>query len=159
MTHEDDLSAEVRKQDEEAELQVAAQLAELGKDAEATHEDDLPAEVRKQDEEAELQVAAQLAELRKDEDVLSHAGARRSDTCSCRAHMPQTGRAIMLPVLRYRDLMMPAQSGEHEHHARRGAEVRFRDAAVDETGSAVKPQRVRIGGVTSHHAGRTGNPR
>ncbi len=68
MTHEDDLPAEVRKQDEEAELQVAAQLAELRKDAEAAHEDDLP-EVRRQDEEAELQVAVQLAELRKDDDV------------------------------------------------------------------------------------------
>jgi hypothetical protein len=67
MTHEDDLP-EVRRQDEEAELQVAAQLAELRKDAEATHEDDLP-EVRRQDEEAELQVAAQLAELRKDDDI------------------------------------------------------------------------------------------
>jgi hypothetical protein len=31
MTHEDDLP-EVRRQDEEAELQVAAQLAELRKD-------------------------------------------------------------------------------------------------------------------------------
>jgi hypothetical protein len=68
MTYEDDLPAEVRKQDEEAELQIAAQLAELRKDAEATHEDDLP-EVRRQDEEAELQVAAQLAELRKDDDI------------------------------------------------------------------------------------------
>ncbi len=69
MTHEDDLPAEVRKQDEEAELQVAAQLAELRKDAEAAHEDDLP-EVRRQDEQAELQVAAaQLAELRKDDEA------------------------------------------------------------------------------------------
>ena len=32
MTHEDDLPAEVRRQDEEAELQIAAQLAELRKD-------------------------------------------------------------------------------------------------------------------------------
>jgi hypothetical protein len=31
MTHGNDLPAEVRKQDEEAELQVAAQLAELRK--------------------------------------------------------------------------------------------------------------------------------
>jgi hypothetical protein len=31
MTHEEDLPAEVRRQDEEAELQVAAQLAELRK--------------------------------------------------------------------------------------------------------------------------------
>ncbi len=54
MTHDDDLPAEVRKQDEEAELQVAAQLAELRKDAEATHGDVPPAEVR----EAEPQVAA-----------------------------------------------------------------------------------------------------
>ncbi len=69
MTHGDNLPAEVRKQDEEAELQVAAQLAELRQDADAAHGDDLPAEVRKQDEEAELQVAAQLAELRKNDDV------------------------------------------------------------------------------------------
>jgi len=71
MTHEDDLPAEVRRQDEEAELQVAAQLAKLHPGTETAHEDDLPAEVRRQDEEAELQVAAQLAELRKDEDVLA----------------------------------------------------------------------------------------
>lgn len=32
MTHEDDPPAEVRRQDEEAELQVAAQLAELRQD-------------------------------------------------------------------------------------------------------------------------------
>jgi hypothetical protein len=38
------------------------------------------------------------------------------------------------------------QSGEHEHHSGRGAEVRFGDAALDETYGAVKPQRVRIGG-------------
>jgi hypothetical protein len=69
MTHGDDLPAEVRKQDEEAELQVAAQLAELRQEAGAPQADDLPAEVRKQDEEAELQVAAQLAELRKNDDV------------------------------------------------------------------------------------------
>ncbi|MGA2829007.1 MAG: hypothetical protein ABSF03_23170 [Streptosporangiaceae bacterium] len=69
MTHGDDLPAEVRKQDEEAELQVAAQLAELRQGADAAHADDLPAEVRKQDEEAELQIAAQLAELRKNDDV------------------------------------------------------------------------------------------
>jgi hypothetical protein len=67
MTHGNDLPAEVRKQDEEAELQVAAQLAELRRDADAVQGDD-PAEVRKQDEEAELQIAAQLAELRKDDD-------------------------------------------------------------------------------------------
>ena len=69
MTHGNDLPAEVRKQDEEAELQVAAQLAELRQDpdADAAHGDD-PADVRKQDEEAELQVAAQLAELRKNDD-------------------------------------------------------------------------------------------
>ena len=90
MADHDDLPAEVRKQDEEAELQIAAQLAELRKDTEATDNDDLPAEVRRQDhddlpaevrrqdhddlpaevrrqdEEAELQIAAQLAELRKD---------------------------------------------------------------------------------------------
>jgi len=74
MTHEDDLPAEVRRQDEEAELQVAAQLAKLHPGTETAHEDDLPAEVRRQDEEAELQVAAQLAELRKDEDVLATRG-------------------------------------------------------------------------------------
>ena len=75
---DDDLPAEVRRQDEEAELQVAAQLAELRKDAEAAHEDDLPADVRRQDEEAELQVAAQLAEFRTDEGVVA-AGRRWSD--------------------------------------------------------------------------------
>ena len=32
MTHEDDLPAEVRRQDEEDELQIAAQLAELRKE-------------------------------------------------------------------------------------------------------------------------------
>ena len=32
MSHEDDLPAEVRRQDEEAELQIAAQLAELRTD-------------------------------------------------------------------------------------------------------------------------------
>jgi len=60
--------------------------------------------------------------------------------------MQPTGRTIMLLVARYRDLMLPTLSGEHEYHARRGAEVRFRDAAVDEAGGAVKLQRVRIGG-------------
>jgi hypothetical protein len=78
MSHDDDLPAEVRRQDEEAELQIAAQLAELRTDTEATHEDDLPAEVRGQDEEAERQVAAQLAELRTDEDVVA-ARRRWSD--------------------------------------------------------------------------------
>ena len=68
MSHEDDLPAEVRRQDEEAELQMAAHLAELRRGAETTHED-LPAEVRRQDEEAEQQVAAQLAELRTNKDV------------------------------------------------------------------------------------------
>ena len=67
MTPEDDLPAEVRRQDEEAELQIAAQLAELRTDTGAARGDDLPADVRRQDEEAELQIAAQLAELRKDE--------------------------------------------------------------------------------------------
>jgi hypothetical protein len=68
MTPEDGLPTEVRRQDEEAELQIAAQLAELGTDAGTARDDDLPgAEVRRQDEEAELQIAAQLAELRKDE--------------------------------------------------------------------------------------------
>ena len=38
------------------------------------------------------------------------------------------------------------ESAEHEHQARRGAEVRFRDAAVDEAGGAVETHRVRIGG-------------
>jgi len=68
MTQGDDLPADVRKQDEEAELRVAAQLAELRQDADAAHGDD-PPDVRKQDEEAELRVAAQLAELRKSDDV------------------------------------------------------------------------------------------
>ena len=67
MTPEEDLPAEVRRQDEEAELQIAAQLAELRADTGTAREEDLPAEVRRQDEEAELQIAAQLAELRKDE--------------------------------------------------------------------------------------------
>jgi hypothetical protein len=70
MTHEDDLPAEVRKQDQEAELQIAAKLAGLRADTGATHQDNLPDEVRRQDEEAELQVAAKLAELRDDEDVV-----------------------------------------------------------------------------------------
>jgi len=78
MTHEDDLPAQVRRQDEETELQIAAQLAELRTDTEAAHEDDLPAQVRRQDEETERQVAAQLAELRKDEDVVA-ARRRWSD--------------------------------------------------------------------------------
>ncbi len=60
MTPENDLPAEVRRQDEEAELQIAAQLSELRTDTGTTREDDLPAEVRGQDEEAELQIAAQL---------------------------------------------------------------------------------------------------
>ncbi len=67
MNPEDDLPAEVRRQDEEAELQIAAQLADLRTDTGTAREDDLPAEVRRQDEEAELQIAAQLADLRKDE--------------------------------------------------------------------------------------------
>ena len=37
MTHEDDLPAEVRRQDEEDELQIAAQLAELRKEEEEGH--------------------------------------------------------------------------------------------------------------------------
>jgi cation transport regulator ChaB len=55
MTHNDDLPAEVRRQDEEAERQIAAQLAELrtGKAKDATDAGDLPAEVRKQDEQAD----------------------------------------------------------------------------------------------------------
>ena len=67
MAREDDLPAEVRREDEEAELQIAAQLAELRTGTGTPREDDLPAEVRREDEEAELQIAAQLAELRKDE--------------------------------------------------------------------------------------------
>ena len=67
MTDNDDLPAEVGRQDEEAELKIAAQLAGLGKGTGATHDDDLPAEVRRQDEEAELQIAAQVAGLRTDE--------------------------------------------------------------------------------------------
>jgi len=78
MTQDDDLPAQVRRQDEETELQIAAQLAELRTDTEAAHEDDLPAQVRRQDEETERQVAAQLAELRKDEDVMA-ARRRWSD--------------------------------------------------------------------------------
>ena len=66
MIPEDDLPAEVRRQDEEAELQIAAQLADLRTDTGTAREDDLPAEVRRQDEEADAE-AAQLAELRKDE--------------------------------------------------------------------------------------------
>ncbi|MGO9780080.1 MAG: hypothetical protein ACLPKE_16125 [Streptosporangiaceae bacterium] len=67
MTPENDLPADVRRQDEEAELQIAARLSELRTDTGTAREDDLPAEVRRQDEEAELQIAAQLAELRKDD--------------------------------------------------------------------------------------------
>jgi hypothetical protein len=52
-----------------------------------------------------------------------------------RPHMPRTGRAIMLAVPRHRDLIVPGQSGEHEHHPGRGAEVRFGDAALDERGT------------------------
>jgi hypothetical protein len=78
MAHEDDLPAQVRRQDEEAELQMAAQLAELRTDTEAAHGDDLLAQVRSQDEETERQVAAQLADLRKDEDVVA-ARRRWSD--------------------------------------------------------------------------------
>ncbi len=37
MTHEDDLPAEVRRQDEEDELQIAAQLAELRKEEKEEH--------------------------------------------------------------------------------------------------------------------------
>jgi len=47
---------------------------------------------------------------------------------------------------RHREMMVPAQSGDRELHARYGAELRFCDAAVDETDGAVKTQRVRIGG-------------
>ncbi len=72
VTHNDDLPAEVRRQDEEAELQIPAQLAELGKDTEATHNDEAPAEVRRQDEEAELQIAAQLAELGKNTEAIRY---------------------------------------------------------------------------------------
>jgi hypothetical protein len=74
MSHEDDLPAEVRRQDEEAELQIAAQLAGLRQGTEAADQGDLPAEVRGQDEEAERQLAAQLAGLRRDEDF---SAARR----------------------------------------------------------------------------------
>jgi len=71
MAHEDDLPAQVRRQDEETELQIAAQLADLRTEAQAAHGDDLLAQVRSQDEQTELQVAEQLAELRKDEDVVA----------------------------------------------------------------------------------------
>ena len=72
MTHNDDLPAEVRREDEEAERQIAAQLAELRKNAEATHNDDLPAEVRREDEEAERQIAAQLAELGRNTEAIRY---------------------------------------------------------------------------------------
>ena len=72
MTENDDLPAEVRKQDDEAELQIAGQLAELRKDTETTQNEDLPAQVRRQDEEAELQIAGQLAELRKDTEAIRY---------------------------------------------------------------------------------------
>ena len=72
MTHNDDLPAEVRRQDEEAERQIAAQLAELRKNTEATHNEDLPAEVRRQDEEAERQIAVQLAELGKNTEAIRY---------------------------------------------------------------------------------------
>jgi hypothetical protein len=78
MAHEDDLPAQVHRRDEETELQIAAQLAELRTDTGAAHEDDLLAQVRSQDEETERQVAAQLADLRKDEDVVA-ARRRWSD--------------------------------------------------------------------------------
>jgi hypothetical protein len=78
MSHEDDLPAEVRSQDEEAELEIAAKVAELREDTGATHEDDLAAEVRRQDEEAELEIAAKVAELRNDQDVVA-ARRRWSD--------------------------------------------------------------------------------
>ncbi len=42
--------------------------------------------------------------------------------------------------------MVRGQSGEREHHSRRGTEVRFGGAALDEAYGAVKRQRVRIGG-------------
>ena len=84
MTDNDDLPAEVRRQDEEAELQIAGQLAGLGKGTGVTHDDDLPAEVRRQDEEAELQIAAQLAGLRTDEDVV--AARRRCILASAPAY-------------------------------------------------------------------------
>ena len=41
---------------------------------------------------------------------------------------------------------MSARSGDREHHARCSAEGRCGGPAVDETGGAVIPQRVRIGG-------------
>jgi hypothetical protein len=52
----------------------------------------------------------------------------------------------MLAVPRHRDLIVPGQSGEREHHPGCGAGVRSGDAALDETYDAVKPQRLRIGG-------------
>ena len=42
MTENDDLPPEVRRQDEEDELQVAGQLAELRKDTEATQDEEFP---------------------------------------------------------------------------------------------------------------------
>jgi len=53
----------------------------------------------------------------------------------------------MLAVPRHRDLIVPGQSGEREHHPGCGAGVRSGDAALDETYDAVKPQRLRIGGT------------
>ena len=85
MSDDDDLPAEVRRQDEEAELQIAAQLAELGTEAKAAHDDGLPADVQRQDEEAERQVAAQLAQLRTDRDV--PAGRRRWSDLSKRTRV------------------------------------------------------------------------
>jgi hypothetical protein len=98
MAHEDDLPAQVRRQDEEAELQIAAQLAELRTDTEAAHGDDLPAQVRSQDEETERLVAAQLADLGKDEDAV--AARRRWSDLSVRTRRLLIAAAVADGALR-----------------------------------------------------------
>jgi hypothetical protein len=98
MSREDDLPAEMRRQDEEAELQIAAQLAGLRKDTAAAHEGDLPAEVRGQDEEAERQVAAGVAELRRDEDF--SAARRRWNDLSKRTRILLLAAAVIDGALR-----------------------------------------------------------
>ncbi len=112
MTDNDDSPAEVRRQDEEAELQIAAQAAGLRKDTEATHDDDLP-EVRRQDEEAELQIAAQLAELRTDEDGLAARG-RWSD-------LSKRTRVLLFTALLLRQLPT-APSGLRRSSTSRGGQ-------------------------------------
>ena len=78
--------------------------------------------------------------------MIRHYVARRAEVTRVHHIMPLTGRAVRLPALRHRDLLVSAQSGDRELHARCGAELGFCDAAVDETDGAVKSERVRIGG-------------